>query len=136
MLGVVRRLAALVVAVLVVSLSSAHAWRVERAQSIAEVVWHNPCNGTARLVQSVDIDGYAEADIDRCVVYVLRGAPWLDFCTAVLHEYGHLAGFRDPTNWDPMHSGNPRSVMFVMPRSDARCYERGRRFLERAGRRA
>lgn len=35
-------------------------------------------------------------------------------CQVVVHEYGHLAEYRDPTNLaDPEHSHDPRSVMYA-----------------------
>jgi hypothetical protein len=39
---------------------------------------------------------------------------WPTFCSTMVHEYGHLAGFRDPRNTeDPAHSINPYSVMYA-----------------------
>ena len=51
----------------------------------------------------------------------------------LLHEYGHLAGYADPTNpLDPHHSGNPDSIMWPFTHADARCARRGLPYLRRA----
>jgi hypothetical protein len=49
---------------------------------------------------------------------------------ALLHEYGHLAGYRDPANpLDPHHSRDPRSIMWPFAHADARCARRGGPYL-------
>jgi hypothetical protein len=61
-------------------------------------------------------DPEAWADENRCAIVINP-----DFtihtatkrCHVIVHEWGHLAGFRDPSNAaDPSHSDNPHSVMY------------------------
>lgn len=137
-------------------------WRERRATEVAQIVWHHPCvdrmqirRETRRLAIAEghigDYGAVAWADDDACVVYVSADSrtTWPQFCTRVLHEAGHLAQFRDPTNTDdPAHSSNPRSVMFATEGAygtihqhgrareaggDPRCADRGRPYLERHG---
>jgi hypothetical protein len=55
-----------------------------------------------------------------------RAWRWRELCPALLHEYGHLAGYRDPLNpSDPAHSHNPRSIMWAYAHYDRRCDHRG-----------
>jgi hypothetical protein len=142
----------IVAALLAVLATPAHAgWRIDRAKLIAQIVWHNPCASgvhvTWQAIPGDDGDGLAAASPDLCQIIVARHAPWPVFCTTMIHEYGHLAGFRDPANTlDPEHSTNPRSVMYanhVFARAsihkhgrtviawdtDRRCDHRGRDFL-------
>lgn len=122
-------------------------WRVDRAQRIAAVVWHHPCAG--RVVVAIGpthdrADGArveAYADVPNCTIHFDALGPahdgrpwsWQMFCNTMLHEYGHLAGYRDPTNGtDPMHSRNADSVMYASSyydNIDGRCAQRGRPFL-------
>jgi hypothetical protein len=47
----------------------------------------------------------------------------------IAHEYGHLAGFRDPTNrGDPIHSADRRSIMYPVL-----TYQTCQRWLRRHG---
>ena len=39
---------------------------------------------------------------------------WPGFCTTIVHEYGHLAGWRDPVTKGE-HSNNPNSFMYGAP---------------------
>lgn len=108
-------------------------WKLDRATRIATLVWANghrvPCveNMQVRWADPLPTTGNitrlgwinadpATGQPTECVIYFDRTLPlpWLDFCTTLIHEAGHLAGFRDPTNTaDPFHSSNPRSVMYV-----------------------
>jgi hypothetical protein len=143
---------ATVLTVLVVAPGPAHAgWRIDRAKAIAAIVWHNPCGGNVKVTFGVVVDGAeAEADVADCLVtFNIHGDdgihgrwPWPVLCKDMLHEYGHLAGYRDPANTaDPDHSTNRSSVMFAPPPdapaldgltywTDPRCDFRGRRYLE------
>jgi hypothetical protein len=117
-------------------------WRLDRAAAIARIVWHTPCTDRARIVQVAEQTTDGIADPVGCTV-TLRAFPanrlildpegeWEGFCSLVIHEYGHLAGYRDPSNLlDGSHSGNWRSVMHSpILRNDPRCKARGRPFLE------
>jgi hypothetical protein len=127
-------------------------WRLDRAQAIANIVWDAPCGGhpTITWVALGDSGVAANADPDACLIRfdVNHKTVWPEFCTRLIHEFGHLARYRDPLNVsDPGHSHNPRSVMFhisygliaakdtvsgrqvTRPVADARCRDRGRAYL-------
>jgi hypothetical protein len=92
----------------------AHAgWRIDRATAIANVVWHDPCSGQVALIwKPTDQDA---ADVEHCAVWLDSREPleWPEFCTIIIHEYGHLARFSDPLNpSDPDHSHSAASVMY------------------------
>jgi hypothetical protein len=123
-------------------------WRIDRAKEIAAIVWRHPCNDQVALM--FDDLPYSEgvielASADECEVHMALQGPglngdrwgWDEFCTVVIHAYGHLAGFRDPANVsDPLHSRNPDSVMenqSGIRLIDGRCVSRGRLYLERHG---
>lgn len=101
----------------------------DQALTIARGVWHNPCVDQARI-QRIPFGGLAaDARGDRPGCTLLIGdniTDWESFCTLVIHEAGHLAGYRDPTNTtDPVHSSDPDSVMHSpMTRLDPRCTSR------------
>lgn len=150
----------LVAGVLIAScVPNAHAgWRIDRATAIAEIVWKRPCGGnvTLRWQHLPDRRAGASTDLSTCTV-TFDATPffnpsWAEFCTRMIHEYGHLADYRDPTNpVDPLHSHDPRSVMYYISygitagrdqitgqsveraAGDARCKARGRPYLERHG---
>lgn len=111
-------------------------WQAGRAQAIARAVWHNPCNGAVDLAWDVTdpaLEGYVSLTDEPCTVHLRPGyASWGELCTTVIHEYGHVAGFRDMTNTDDVyHSRNPDSVMYpVYGGPDPRCAQRGRPFLD------
>jgi hypothetical protein len=112
------RIAVIVAAALALA-SPAHAgWKVRRAQAIAAAVWHHPCGDHITLAwRDLPDTGTAvtaaEAFEDECrIVFSREPTTWIEFCTTMIHEYGHLAGYRDWANTaDPLHSSNPRSVM-------------------------
>lgn len=122
--------------------------RLDRAQRIAEKVWHKPCAGQVTLAFEREdlgfeydgISGTAWASRTRCLIEFSVEAsdlPWAELCHIVIHEYGHLAGAE--------HNYNPRSVMYEsldisigrrvsdgkvwVEGVDPRCYDRGRRYL-------
>lgn len=154
------RLLVVLLAALAVAPATADAgWKVDRATAIANVVWHSPCGGHPTLHwTSGDVsDGaVADADPNTCEIDYAADADnneWPRFCTTTLHEWGHLAGYRDPTNVDdPAHSSNPRSVMYQFRPTvktvsrdihgrtsthwygiDPRCADNGRPYLEKHG---
>lgn len=136
-------------------------WKIDRATAIARVVWHHPCEDHVTLKWGgADMDGgdaLAEADPAQCTIWLVDysryAMDWPVFCTTVIHEYGHLAGYRDPLNTgDPYHSHNADSVMSafgvvnkhvvhvaggktttIWTGVDPRCARNGRPYLERHG---
>jgi hypothetical protein len=150
----VRLISLIIVAVAAVAPSARAGWETTRASVIARIVWHDPCGRAATLqfgpIPDDGPDALAAADQPACRVYVTRSnLAFPVLCTVLLHEYGHLAGFRDPTNTaDPEHSDNPNSIMaatqvfthaFIHHKdgtvseqwagTDRRCDDRGRPFL-------
>lgn len=119
--------------------ASAHAdWRIDRAEQIAAVVWNHPCNDNVPVTRehSDGLDGWVIPD--TCTVNLDPGlTSWWDICRDTLHEFGHIVGARYPENpLDPIHSLNPRSVMYARPiagQIDPRCEHRGRPFLIKHG---
>jgi hypothetical protein len=136
------------------------AWQVSRARAIAEKAWaHHPCVERMRVRWAPPYDGRAStaawADEVDCVVTFNDGRRlgWPEFCTRLLHEAGHLAGYRDVSNPDDpatpedesMHSADPNNLMYaedlhvygrvrrhgrwVDVGGDARCANRGRSYL-------
>jgi hypothetical protein len=114
------RLLALVLVALGLSAAPAQAGsRLDRAQRIAATVWNNPCDGQVRVVWEDKPGGAANVAYAKdCMVSfdAHTRLSWGAFCTFMIHEYGHLANYRDPLNIkDPTHSHNPRSVMYRKP---------------------
>jgi hypothetical protein len=109
-------------------------WRTDRAQAVAAKAWGDPCGGDVRLVfsQPPSPSWRAWSYPAECAVALSDAAPWLwkDLCPALIHEYGHLAGFRDPANAaDPFHSADPESIMWPFLHSDPRCARHGEEYL-------
>jgi hypothetical protein len=160
-IGTLLRLALITVLAFAATASPAAAgWRIDRATAIAQKVWHHPCVDQMRIEwadprpfhgteDAIDVAAWSYIEPD-CIVYFNDAQPlkWEQFCTAMLHEAGHLANFRDPANGDAWwHSSSPRSVMRTgigydyvveggerrMVGGDRRCRNRGRPFLQRHG---
>lgn len=116
----------------------AQASRTDSAAAVADAKWGVPCGGTQVLVRRGDLTDprrLAEAsyewpagsenqpaDFYNCTITFRWGyISDASFCTAVVHERGHLAGWRaapgeefvraDGTR-DVMHSARTRSVMY------------------------
>jgi hypothetical protein len=113
------RLLCLCLAGLLPTAATANAgWKVQRAQAIAAAVWHHPCADHVTIewgdlpATGIAVSA-AEAFDDECrIVFAREPTTWVEFCTTMIHEYGHLAGYRDWANTaDPLHSSNPHSVM-------------------------
>lgn len=99
-------------------------WKMDRATAIANTVWNTPCDGHVdrlwfNFYEPPDPSppgALASTQVEICRVQFNSGErwPWEKLCTVVIHEWGHLAWFRDPSNpADPIHSSNPDSVMYV-----------------------
>jgi hypothetical protein len=97
---------------------------------VGQQVWGTPACGQPHVETSTpaaylaahgtglfDGDPEAWADESRCVI--ILNPQWTTHsaakrCHVIVHEWGHLAGYRDPSNTaDPEHSDNPRSVMYA-----------------------
>lgn len=104
--------------------ASAHPgkWQVKRAEHVALRVWGNlrKCDNPPRIRWRV-IGALAESrwysdGSGPCWVYLNPARHWTYalFCTALVHEYGHLDGRR--------HNSNRYSVMYpVIWRTFHRC---------------
>ncbi len=148
--SVTSRLAVAVLAVLAVLPATAQAgWKVDRATAIARIVWDPPCPKLTIAVERPPAHagaptGWAFEDV--CVVHInakMRSLRHFEpFCTTVLHETGHVAGWRDPVT-GAAHASRSGSVMFAgmtfaningrWDGTDRRCRDRGRPYLERHG---
>jgi hypothetical protein len=94
---------------------------------IAEAAWGGPppCRQLTlevvpQLSEPTDSGSAAmgEASQDpegNCLVQMVDGQKWVDFCTVLVHEYGHLHGLE--------HSADPASPMYVDPREYPACVD-------------
>jgi hypothetical protein len=131
-----RRIA-LLTAMLCLALPAATAaadWQTDRAQAVAAKVWDDPCDGQVilQLAEPPQPSWRAWSYPRLCTVVLSTAARWRwsELCPAMIHEYGHLAGFRDPENTaDPFHSTDPHSIMWPFLHGDARCAQKGEIFL-------
>lgn len=128
-------------------------WKIDRARVIAEYVWHynygcpdgivsvslqSPTGAfRADKVSAWTAEGHEplmwsrpfDTSSQRCTVYINSdrvarwGMTWIEVCSGMIHEYGHLAGQE--------HSTNPLSIMYPNYRPDRRCRKRGRPYIER-----
>jgi hypothetical protein len=147
------RVLAIAVGVITVAATPADAgWRIDRATAIAAKVWRDPCPNKVQIrwvaipATGIGAEDVADAAADRftCTIW-LRSThrwDWEPLCSALIHEYGHLAGMP--------HSLNPRSVMYEFGAymedfetrhgrkisstvrwtgTDRRCRNRGRTYL-------
>lgn len=117
--------------------------RVLAAQAIAQQKWGTVCGTSPVTVRHgvIPPDRVAQAAYNygnlgpdnplgyyacRITIGLNQVLPWSNFCTMLVHEYGHLAGWRAPKSQeymrqapdgsfsiDHMHSRNPRSLMFA-----------------------
>jgi hypothetical protein len=98
--------------------------------TIAQAKWGTPTCGQPQLLvrapsayereYATSLNGrspVAWADVDHCAIIVnpeYRIYTAARRCHVIVHEWGHLAGYRDPANTaDPLHSRDPRSVMYA-----------------------
>ncbi|MGI8624182.1 MAG: hypothetical protein ACR2NB_12025 [Solirubrobacteraceae bacterium] len=127
--------------------ASAQFNRTAAAKTVANRVWHTPCNGhiaTLRgyLAEPTVANAAHETEppgqpYTGCVVtfdtlvFAAGLSSYDTFYSVLLHEVGHLAGYRAPAGQeairldgtlDPLHTRNPKSVMYPsLDRDDPRC---------------
>jgi hypothetical protein len=129
--------------VLTIPIAANASSRVLAAQTVAYQKWGTVCGGSPVTVRhgAIPSDRVAQATYNygslgpdnsagyyncRIVVGLKLTLVWSDFCTMLVHEYGHLAGWRAPLGQeymrqapdgtfsiDHLHSRNPRSLMFA-----------------------
>jgi hypothetical protein len=105
--------------------------KVDAAMKVAGAKWGQPACGQPHVVWSTpaayggvgpDMSPFAWADVARCRIVFnqeQRIHTAVKFCHVLVHEWGHLDGYRDPRNAaDPLHSSNPRSIMAADMRVD------------------
>jgi hypothetical protein len=109
-------------------------WKIDRAKAVAAKAWNDPCPGRVQILYAPPkepswlasaIKGYCQVTLsDR------EAWPWKQLCPVLVHEYGHLAGYRDPLNpSDPFHSRDPSNIMYAYIHSDRRCNDYGTPYL-------
>ena len=109
-------------------------WKIDRAKAVAAKAWNDPCPGRVQILWAPPkepswlasaIKGYCQVTLsDR------EAWPWKQLCPVLVHEYGHLAGYRDPLNpSDPFHSRDPSSIMYAYIHADRRCNDYGTPYL-------
>lgn len=129
----IARIAAMLVIAIPVSTASAD-WQVDRAQAIAAKVWNDPCAGHVTIAYGVPAkpSWIGWSDPWSCTVTLSSTVTftWMPLCSLIVHEYGHLAGFRDPTNVaDPIHSADPESIMYFYVHTNPDCKDYGAAML-------
>lgn len=88
---------------------------VNRAILIAEEAWDHPCNDDVNLYLA-SLKDTVVAETAQCNVWYdpeylgLTKTNWSEFCTYLVHEWGHLAG--------EGHSSDPNDVMYPWPTHD------------------
>lgn len=123
----------------------------QASKDIAMRVWVQPCGGVVHIRRDYFADyrnggvdyriaAMAFTDDGPCRIVINRALRFTPaaLCTVVLHEVGHVAGYRAAPGTefiypdgtlDREHSANRRSVMFpFFRRVDPRCRPIGRRF--------
>jgi len=100
-------------------------------------VFCHPCPGRVRVVLAPPLqpDGLASTVRASCRITLSDQAswPWSQLCPVLVHEYGHLAGYRDPLNaGDPYHSHDPDDIMYAFIHPDRRCKHYGTPYLGHA----
>lgn len=107
-------------------------WKLDRARQVANAVFPNPCGAHVRVkwwdhlpldTWDKDVVAWTQPEYDTCEVMFLsnRHWSWIDLCTTMVHEYGHLAGLH--------HSSDPQDIMYEAPDWTLDCYDRGRAIL-------
>ncbi len=109
-------------------------WKIDRGKAVAAKAWYDPCPGRVQILHAPPLqpDWLASTVKGYCQITLSDREqwPWSQLCPVLVHEYGHLAGFRDPLNpIDPHHSRDPNHIMYAFIRPDARCDGYGTRYL-------
>jgi hypothetical protein len=109
-------------------------WKLDRAKAVAAKAWKDPCAGRVQVdvAPQVRADWLASTLPSQCRITLSAAQRWSWglLCPVLLHEYGHLAGYRDPLNAaDPFHSHEPRSIMWPFTHADRRCSSLGTTYL-------
>ncbi len=109
-------------------------WQLDRAQTIAAKVWNDPCSGQVKILSAVPPQAGWRAWTypGLCTITLSNAWPWYwdELCPVVVHEYGHLAGYRDPDNpADPTHSHDPNDIMSPFVHAYPKCDDYGTVFL-------
>jgi hypothetical protein len=109
-------------------------WKIDRAKAVASKAWNDPCPGRVQILYAPPkqpswlastIKGYCQVTLSNREAW-----PWKQLCPVLVHEYGHLAGYRDPLNpSDPFHSHDPNDIMYAYIHADRRCDDYGTPYL-------
>ena len=109
-------------------------WKIDRAKAVAAKAWNDPCPGRVQILYAPPkqpswlasaIKGYCQITLSDSEAW-----PWKQLCPVLVHEYGHLAGYRDPLNpGDPFHSHDPNDIMYAYIHADRRCNDYGTPYL-------
>jgi hypothetical protein len=108
--------------------------KIDRAKAVAAKAWNDPCPGRVQILYAPPkqpswlastIKGYCQVTLSDRETW-----PWKQLCPVLVHESGHLAGYRDPLNpSDPFHSHDPNDIMYAYVHADRRCHDYGTPFL-------
>ena len=109
-------------------------WKIDQAKAVAAKAWNDPCPGRLQILYAPpkEPSWLASAVKSYCQVTLSDREMWTwkQLCPMLVHEYGHLAGYRDPLNpSDPFHSHDPDHIMYAFIHRDPRCLDYGTPFL-------
>ena len=109
-------------------------WKIDRAKAVAAKAWNDPCPGRVEVLYAPPLEPswLASTVTASCRITLSdrESWPWSQLCPVLVHEYGHLAGYRDPLNpADPYHSHDPDDIMYAFIHPDRRCADYGTPYL-------
>lgn len=109
-------------------------WKIDRARAVAAQAWNDPCPGRVQILHAPPKQPSWLASTIKSFCQITlsdrEAWPWKQLCPVLVHEYGHLAGYRDPLNpSDPFHSHDPNDIMYAYIHSDWRCRDYGTPYL-------